>query len=776
MEIINFQTQKTLKKIDKLIDDVYSGCTIEQLRGFLVEVKGYQNRIDRLTHTFAILYVHIKNELGFTPHKVQLQAALEMANGNLIEMKTGEGKTLTALFTALFRVIEGDHVHIITVNDYLAKRDRIECGALLEKLGVSVSLNSSQHDITEKQNAYLADVMYATSEAVGFDYLKDNVWIKDPKNQSGLKFECAIVDEADNIFLDQAVVPLIIGLDDDSTKAADVKAVDMFVSGLRVNDFIVDKASDTTVLTESGIKKAQKRFQSTNLFSDKSTDKYIMHLIVNALSAHFNMQKGHQYVVKNGEIQLVSDKTGRITQGQRYSEGLHVALEAKEKLEIKNDQLTSGSITYEALFNKYKFLTGMSGTMMSSKKEFKDLYHLGVVKIPTNKRIQRKDLATRLFSNRQSKYDAIVAEVKKLSDAGRPVLIGVGNVEESEQIQKVLEQNRIYSYLLNAEKKDMEETIVKLAGRVGSVTVATNMAGRGTDIKIDVVAEAEGGLAVIAADMSSSKRIDDQLKGRAGRQGQPGTSQMFVSLDDEVFDKLESYQFSKFKYKNQRKDNNQGHEITSRIKIHRALGYQKYIESKDVDTRKTSDRFDDIVKGYRDDFYRIRNKVLHDENFQDSFDAFLDQAIDEMLSNQESFDAAYNNASVRGRKWLVKYLRLNNQKPSKAAFSSIHRDAKAELHDLISNYIDRFVDYSVGQQELKDIELNYIDRSWMYLLMKLEVLKQSVQLQAHAQYNPFLKFEELGNELYADAKKYMSLDVFVAILSRVLMEKGYEHV
>jgi len=564
---------------------------------------------DILPEAFAVVREGARRVLGLYPFRVQIMGSAVLHGGNIAEMRTGEGKTLTATMAVYLNALPQEGVHVVTVNEYLSARDGEEMGELYKWLGLTVGINGSEMSPDEKRAAYNADITYTTNSEIGFDYLRDNmVARKEDRVQRPLNF--ALVDETDSILIDEARTPLIIsGAPAQESTQLYIRA-DRFVKSLtKEEDFTVDEESKTVLLQDEGIKKAERYFNLDNLYDSGNTA--LTHHIDQSLRANYTMFNNKDYVVRDGEVVLVDAFSGRIQEGRRFSDGLHQALEAKEQVQIQEDNRAMASITYQNLFRRYKKLSGMTGTAKTEAEEFREIYNMEIVEIPTNRPVQRIDEPDLLYPNLRSKFIAVVGLVKELHEKGQPILIGTVAVETSELLSQLLDREGIPHNVLNAKNHAKEAEIVANAGQRGAVTIATNMAGRGTDIKLGPGVSDLGGLAVIGTERHESRRIDNQLRGRAGRQGDKGYSQFFLSLEDDLM-----IRFGGERIKTLMERMNLAEEdavIKNRLITRSVESAQKRVEGNNYDSRKNVLQYDDVMSQQRNTFYANRNQVIDEE-------------------------------------------------------------------------------------------------------------------------------------------------------------------
>ena len=610
--------RRELRRINKIANKVesyakqMSELTDEQLQAKTDEFRERYKKGESLDHmlpeAFAVSREGAKRVLGLYPFHVQIMGGIVLHEGNIAEMRTGEGKTLTATMPVYLNAISGKGVHVITVNEYLSKRDATEMGQLYNWLGCSVGINNSEMSPDQKREAYKADIMYSTNSEIGFDYLRDNMAVyKEDQVQRGLNY--ALVDEVDSILIDEARTPLIISGPGTGTSKL-YKQTDRFVKQLKKDvDYKIDLESKTVSLTDEGIKKAEKYFNLKNLYDPENTA--LTHHLDQALRANYIMLLDKDYVVQDGEVLIVDSFTGRVMEGRRFSDGLHQAIEAKEGVEIQEENKTMANITYQNLFRMYNKLAGMTGTAKTEQEEFREIYNMETITIPTNRPVQRKDEPDLLYPTLQSKFIAVVDRIKKLHAKGQPILVGTVAVETSEYLSQLLDKENIPHVVLNAKNHAKEAEIVKNAGQKGAVTIATNMAGRGTDIKLGPGVREIGGLAVIGTERHESRRIDNQLRGRSGRQGDPGLSQFYLSLEDDLMKRFGGDRIKAFLER--MKVNDEDAVIKSRFLTHQVESAQKRVEGNNYDSRKNVLQYDDVMREQREIIYKERQQIITED-------------------------------------------------------------------------------------------------------------------------------------------------------------------
>ncbi len=610
--------KKELKRLDSIAKKVESyadqmaALTDEQLQAKTAEFKSrYQKgeTLDQLLpEAFAVVREAAKRVLGLYPYHVQLMGGIVLHDGNIPEMRTGEGKTLTATMPVYLNALTGEGVHVVTVNEYLATRDSTEMGELYNFLGLTVGLNINSKSSDEKREAYNCDITYSTNNELGFDYLRDNMVVyRHQMVQRPLNY--AIVDEVDSILIDEARTPLIISGQAEKSTALYTRA-DNFVKRLKEEeDYKIDIQSKTISLTEAGIEKAEETFGLDNLYDIENTA--LTHHLDQALRANYIMLLDIDYVVQDGKVLIVDQFTGRIMDGRRYSDGLHQAIEAKEGVEIEDETKTMATITFQNYFRMYKKLAGMTGTAKTEEEEFREIYNIQVYQIPTNRPVIRDDRPDLLYPTLQSKFHAVVQDIKDRYRKGQPVLVGTVAVETSELLSDMLNQERIPHEVLNAKNHFKEAEIIMNAGQKGAVTIATNMAGRGTDIKLGLGVRELGGLAVIGTERHESRRIDNQLRGRAGRQGDPGMSQFYLSLEDDLMKRFGSERIKAFL--DRMKIGDEDAVIQSKMLTKQVESAQKRVEGNNYDTRKNVLQYDDVMREQREVIYKQRQEVIMEE-------------------------------------------------------------------------------------------------------------------------------------------------------------------
>ncbi|CAK1243202.1 preprotein translocase subunit SecA [Fructobacillus fructosus] len=706
-----------------------------------------------LPEAFAVAREGAKRVLGLYPYHVQVMGAIVLHGGNIAEMKTGEGKTLTATMAVYLNALAGNGVHVVTVNDYLSKRDAEQMGQLYNWLGLSVGINVGDDSPEKKRAAYDADITYSTNFNIGFDYLRDNMVnrAEDRVMQRGLNY--ALIDEADSILIDTARTPLIISGPGSGISPL-YQRVDRFVKTLtRDEDYKVDEESKNTSLTPKGIKAAEVFFNLDNIYDSANTA--LTHHIDQALRANFNYLRDKDYVVQEGEVKLIDQSTGRISEGTRLSDGLHQAIEAKEGVEIKEENKSMAQITYQNLFRMYKKLSGMTGTAKTEEEELLEIYNMEVIEIPTNRPIQRVDEPDLLYPSLKSKYNAVVDRVAELHKKGQPVLLGTGSVESSELVDKLLTAHKIPHNVLNAKNNEKEAEIIANAGQKGAVTVATNMAGRGTDIKLGPGIDDLGGLAVIATERHESRRIDNQLRGRAGRQGDHGFSQFYLSLQDDLMIRFGA---EKVRALLQRMNMDDEETVITHRWITRSVeSAQKRVEGNNYDTRKNVLQYDDVVREQRELIYRERDAVLDEkESLDGALMGMVERTIDRVVDAQTPGKDA--------EKWHLDEINtfiessITSPKHGSVRLQNLTRpEIKEKILELAKENLAEKKEALYDEGQLLAFErvviLRSVDQHWTDHIDALDRLRQGVGLRGYGQLNPLVEYQ---NEAFANFNKMIA--------------------
>ncbi|MCT0011015.1 preprotein translocase subunit SecA [Weissella cibaria] len=705
---------------------------------------------DILPEAFAVVREGARRVLGLYPFRVQIMGSAVLHGGNIAEMRTGEGKTLTATMAVYLNALPQEGVHVVTVNEYLSARDGEEMGELYKWLGLTVGINGSEMSPDEKRAAYNADITYTTNSEIGFDYLRDNmVARKEDRVQRPLNF--ALVDETDSILIDEARTPLIIsGAPAQESTQLYIRA-DRFVKSLtKEEDFTVDEESKTVLLQDEGIKKAERYFNLDNLYDSGNTA--LTHHIDQSLRANYTMFNNKDYVVRDGEVVLVDAFSGRIQEGRRFSDGLHQALEAKEQVQIQEDNRAMASITYQNLFRRYKKLSGMTGTAKTEAEEFREIYNMEIVEIPTNRPVQRIDEPDLLYPNLRSKFIAVVALVKELHEKGQPILIGTVAVETSELLSQLLDREGIPHNVLNAKNHAKEAEIVANAGQRGAVTIATNMAGRGTDIKLGPGVSDLGGLAVIGTERHESRRIDNQLRGRAGRQGDKGYSQFFLSLEDDLM-----IRFGGERIKTLMERMNLAEEdavIKNRLITRSVESAQKRVEGNNYDSRKNVLQYDDVMSQQRNTFYANRNQVIdEEESLRNVILPMVERTINRVVERH-----ALGKEDEWDLQSIVDFAGAVIVPDDSIDVSDLQGksqdDIKAYLYNRAKEVYDQKRDALVDDEQLlqftRVVILRVVDAQWTDHMDAMNQLRDAIQLRGYGQLNPLIEYQNEGFRMFEE--------------------------
>ena len=702
---------------------------------------------DILPEAFAVVREASRRVTGMRHFDVQILGGIVLHRGDIAEMRTGEGKTLVASLPVYLNALTGKGVHVVTVNDYLATRDSEDMGRIYKFLGLSVGL--IVHDLTyeQRRRAYNADVTYGTNNEFGFDYLRDNMVISaDQMVQRPLNY--CIVDEVDSILIDEARTPLIIsGPGEKSTELYSTLAA--IVKHFDKEDYTMDEKQKTIAPTDSGVAKVEKMLGISNMFDNEHLD--LNHLVIQALRARFMMHRDKDYVVKNGEIVIVDEFTGRLMFGRRYSDGLHQSIEAKEAVKVQGESKTLATITFQNYFRMYDKLAGMTGTAKTEEDEFNKIYKLDVYVIPTNKPAIRKDLPDVIYKTKNAKYRAVVREVKKRHATGQPILVGTTSINQSEILSQLLNKENIVHNVLNAKYHEKEAEIIKNAGQRDMVTIATNMAGRGTDIKLDDVAKAAGGLKIIGTERHESRRIDNQLRGRAARQGDPGTTQFFLSLEDDLMRIFGSENISRFMDK---LGMDEDEPITANMITRSIEKAQKKVESHNFEIRKYVLEYDDVMNQQREVLYNQRRQVLTADDLKDTIMGMVDDII---LSELDK----YADEKLYPEEWDFAGLLAQMQQyfvPKHAVtVEELENMSRIEVQEKLKQiavdlYNERFNEF--GEETMKELEkavmLRVVDSKWMDHLDAMDALKEGINLRAYGQKNPLVEYKFEAYEMFSE--------------------------
>lgn len=813
MKNLNNKSKREIKKLSKMVDAIEAldekmqALSDDELRA---KTREFKDRLiagetldDLLVEAFAVVREAADRVLHMKPYRVQLMGGIVLHQGRIAEMKTGEGKTLVSTLPAYLNALEGKGVHIVTVNDYLAERDANWMGQVHRFLGLSVGVILNEYNNADRKAAYDCDITYITNNELGFDYLRDNmVMYKKDLVQRDLHY--AIVDEVDSVLIDEARTPLIIsGQGTKSTdlyKACDVLAQDMergtsdgelskidAIMGVDIEedgDFLVNEKDKQIMLTAEGVKKVEEFFHIKNLANPKNLE--IQHNVILALRAHNLMFKDKDYVVKDGEVLIVDEFTGRIMPGRRYSDGLHQAIEAKEHVEIKDESRTLATITFQNFFNKYDKKAGMTGTAKTEEKEFIDIYGMDVVEIPTNKPVARIDHEDSVYLTKKEKLNAVVEEIEKTHKTGQPVLVGTVNIAVSEELSSLLAKKEIKHSVLNAKFHKFEAEIISHAGEKGAVTIATNMAGRGTDIKLGEGVTELGGLKIIGTERHESRRIDNQLRGRAGRQGDPGESKFYLSLEDDLMRLFGSEKMMKV-YKALKVP--EGHEIQDKSVSKQIEKAQKRIESNNFGIRRNLLDYDKVNNEQREEIYKERRRVLNGESMRNIIYKMINDVVKddvEMVADIKplaQLDLNQLNLTLRSEIPLAKITLSDEEKKKndkRAFIERLQKEALEVYHKKEKEFneftkVNRPDDVELGEEDaalyndgIREVErvilLKVIDSKWMNHIDNMEQLRESIGLQAYAQKDPVVQYKFIGYNMFKEMAKNVRHETINAMM------------
>ena len=780
-KVFGTYSEREVKKLQSIADKIEAldegmqKLTDEELQAKTVEFK---ERIQKgesldslLPEAFAVCREASSRVLGMKHFRVQLLGGMVLHQGRIAEMKTGEGKTLVATLPAYLNGLTGKGVHVITVNDYLAKTQMEEMGVLYNFLGLTTGCII--HGITPEQRraAYACDITYGTNNEFGFDYLRDNMVIHmEDRVQRDLNF--CIVDEVDSILIDEARTPLIIsGMGDKSTKFYNV--ADNFVKTLvNEKDFNVDEKANAVLLTEDGIVKAEKYFGIENYADSQNLE--LQHYVTQALKANYTMKADKDYMVKDNEVVIIDEFTGRLMEGRRYSDGLHQAIEAKEGVKIQRESKTLATITFQNYFRMYAKLSGMTGTALTEENEFREIYNLDVIVIPTNKPVQRIDQSDMVYKNQSGKYKAIVEEIVKSHEKGQPVLVGTASVDKSEYISSLLKKRGIKHQVLNAKYHAQEAEIISHAGELGMVTIATNMAGRGTDIKLGEGVREAGGLKVLGTERHESRRIDNQLRGRSGRQGDPGESIFFISLEDDL---MRIFGSEKIQGIIDKLGLEETEAIESKMVTKAIENAQKKVEGNNFDIRKNLLGYDDVMNLQREVIYRQRTEVLEGKNLKEQIEGMIQEVISDAVNSHLSGDVQDIEAEI---KTLLQYLEeicLPHGIVTVQELADLSNEQiKDKLTETVMN-IYKGKELEFGEEQLREIErvvlLRVVDQKWMAHIDNMDHLKQGMGLRAYKQQDPIQAYQMEGSAMFEEMIEGIKLET-VKFLFHVRVERPVE--
>ena len=799
-KIFGTHSQHEVKRIIPIVDKIealapeFEKLTDDELKAKTPEFKARLEKGETLDDLLPEAYATVREAatrvLGMRHYRVQLIGGVILHQGRITEMRTGEGKTLVSTLPAYLNALEGKGVHIVTVNDYLAKRDAEWMGQVHEFLGLTVGVILNSMDNDERREAYNCDITYATNNELGFDYLRDNMVVyKEELVQRELHY--AIIDEVDSVLIDEARTPLIIsGQSGKSTKL--YEACDIFVKQLtkgtakelskmdiimneeeqETGDYVVDEKDKNVNLTEEGVRKAERFFQVKNLADPDNLE--LQHNINLALRAHSLMFKDKDYVVKDDEVLIVDEFTGRIMPGRRFSDGLHQAIEAKEHVKVKRESKTLATITFQNFFNKYAKKSGMTGTALTEEKEFRDIYEMDVVEVPTNLPVARIDYEDAVYKTKEEKFNAVVADIVAAHEKGQPVLVGTINIDTSEYLSEKLKKKGIPHKVLNAKFHELEAEIIADAGQMGAVTIATNMAGRGTDIKLGDGVKELGGLKIIGTERHESRRIDNQLRGRAGRQGDPGESRFYISLEDDLMRLFGSERlmglFSAMP---------DGEQIEHKMLSNAIESAQKKIEGNNFGIRKNLLEFDRVNNEQREVIYKERRKVLDGENMRDTIYKMITDVVEKCVSSiigdegsPEEWDIAELNNVIRPI-IPIKKIVLSDEELKHASKDELIQRLKEEA---VKVYEAKEAEFPEPEQ-IREIErvvlLEVIDNKWMAHLDDMDALREGIGLQAYGQRDPVVEYKMQGYEMYESMMASIQEET-IRILFHIRVEQKVE--
>ena len=773
---------KELKKFEKLADKIME--KEEEMSkfkdiDFSKKTEEFKSRLakgetleDLIIDAFALVREAAWRVLKEKPYKVQIIGGLAIHYGNIAEMKTGEGKTLTSTMPAYLNALEGKGVHIVTVNEYLSTRDAEWMGKVYELLGITVGINKKELTPQEKKEAYKQDITYTTNNELGFDYLRDNMVVRSENRvQRGLNF--AIIDEVDSILIDEARTPLIIS--GGVSKSADLYVLaDKTAKSLTLDDYVIDEKTKKVTLTETGVKKAEKLLKVDNLYDINNA--MLVHNLDKALTANYAFKKDVDYVVDNDKIIIVDAFTGRLMHGRQYSDGLHQALEAKEGVTINSETKTLATITFQNLFRMYNKLSGMTGTAKTEEEEFRNIYNMYVIPIPTNKPVIREDMNDLVYINIKGKYNALANTIDAVHKTGQPILVGTASIESSELLSALLKKRGIKHELLNAKNHEREAEIIKNAGQKGSVTIATNMAGRGTDIKLGEGVKELGGLMVLGSERHDSRRIDNQLRGRSGRQGDPGITRFYISMEDDLMARFGSDRMKAIMTTFGIKEDQP---ITHKMLSKNIENAQKRVEGFNYDRRKALLDYDNVISRQREIVYERRNEILDQESIRerilDTFKEYVSQEVKSHIPPEDKLTINdIDNIIERFNANLLKSKKLNKK--------DLENKTVEEIIDciykiVVKDYEEKLKDIPAEIQNdfEKAITLRILDKNWMEQLDAMEHLKEGIGLRGYAQTNPLQAYALEGFELFDNMLAQINREITTFLLKAEVRQNLERH-
>ena len=788
-KIIGDPNEKEVKKLSKYVDQINSlEPEVEKLSDDKLKAKTaeFKNRLqngesldDILCEAFAVVREASRRTLGMRHFDVQLMGGVVLHQGRIAEMKTGEGKTLVATLPAYLNALEEKGVHVITVNDYLASRDAEWMGEVYEFLGLEVGVITNELSSAERKEAYNCDITYGTNNEFGFDYLRDNMALYE-KNLVQRDLNFAIIDEVDSILIDEARTPLIISGSAEKPKELYTKMARYVPSLKNEEDYTVDEKAHSVMLTEQGVEKAEKFLGVENLFDNSNME--LSHHLNQALKAQVLMKKDEDYVVQDGQVVIVDQFTGRMMHGRRYSDGLHQAIEAKENVPIDKESQTLASITFQNFFRMYNKISGMTGTAATEEDEFREIYNMDVVVVPTNKPLVREALPDKVFKTEEAKFDEVVEDIVECYNKDQPVLVGTVSIEKSERLSKMLNKRGVSHRVLNAKHHDKEADIIKKAGEKGAVTIATNMAGRGTDIVLEEGVAELGGLHVIGTERHESRRVDNQLRGRSGRQGDPGSSRFYVSFEDDLMRLFGSENIGDIMEKVGMDDDY----VIDHPMISRAIeNAQKKVEGRNFNIRKQLLQFDDVMDKQRKVIYEQRRKVLRGEDLKEIVTDMFSDVIDDVIER-------YASEEVYPEEWdlesLLNFARQSFLVKEQGSFDEIKEmteelepgEAQKALKDYfmklaLEHYSQR--EEELGEDTMRDLEklviLRTVDSKWMDHLDAMDDLREGIGLRAYGQKDPLMEYKYEGYEAFQNMVASIREEV-VRLLQRVQLKEKPE--
>lgn len=773
--------ERWIKKSSKIVDQIEAyGDEMSQLTDEALKAKTdeFRERLqkgeeldDLLPEAFAVVREASTRTIGLRHYRVQLLGGMALHQGDIAEMKTGEGKTLVSTLPAYLNALTGKGVHVVTVNDYLAKRDREWMGQIFEFLGLTVGLNLPSMSPEEKRAAYQADITYGTNNEFGFDYLRDNMVLY-PEQLTQRELNYAIIDEVDSILIDEARTPLIIS--GQANKATDLYyTADRVVRRLKEEkDYTIDLKTKQVSLTEEGVKKVENFLDVDNLYDMKHIN--LNHHIQQALKAHVLMKRDIDYVVNEDGVVIVDEFTGRLMQGRRYSDGLHQAIEAKEGLQVQKESMTLATITLQNYFRLYNKISGMTGTAKTEEEEFRKIYGMDVIQIPPNRKMIRKDLSDILYVNEEIKFEAVVEEIERRHKKGQPLLVGTVSIENSEKLSRMLKKKKIPHQVLNALNHEREAEIIAQAGKRGQVTIATNMAGRGTDIVLEEGVAELGGLHVIGTERHESRRIDNQLRGRSGRQGDPGTTQFYLSLNDDLMKRFGSEKIQGALDRLKKLGFDEREPVKGRFFTKRVADAQRKIEANNFDTRRMVLQYDDVLNQQREIIYKQRRQVLLSDD--------LKEVVLEMAKSTIERVVQAHTADELEEEWdleaILEFVEVNLLPEERLEIEDLEKLEPQEMMDFIYEQVEKYYDEKqeeLGNERLQEFSkvviLRTVDRKWMDHIDAMDQLRQGIHLRAYGQNHPLREYQMEGFSMFEQMITEIQEEIVKLIMKSVISEE-----